>query len=170
MLSGETAAGGFPVDAVTAMDRIIMGAECHPQAHVSEHRLHEDFSAADESVAMAAMYTANHLSGVTAIISLTETGNTTLLMSRISSRIPIFAFTRNIKTENRVAMCRSVVPVTYNIADVPSEQVNQSAVQELLQRGAVKEGDWVIISKGDFNNVHGGTNTMKVVKVGAAFQ
>jgi len=61
MLSGETAAGGFPVEAVEAMDRIIMGAECHPQAHVSEHRLHEDFSAADESVAMAVMYTANHL-------------------------------------------------------------------------------------------------------------
>lgn len=64
MLSGETAAGGFPVEAVEAMDRIIMGAECHPQSHVSEHRLHEDFSAADESISMAAMYTANHLSGV----------------------------------------------------------------------------------------------------------
>ncbi len=170
MLSGETAAGCFPVEAVAAMDRIIVGAECHPQAHLSEHRLHEDFSAADESVAMAAMYTANHLSGVTAIISLTETGNTPLLMSRISSRIPVFAFTRNNKTENRVALYRSVVPVTYNIADVPSEHVNQNAVQELVLRGEVKEGDWVIISKGDFNNIHGGTNTMKVVKVGAAFQ
>lgn len=170
MLSGETAAGGFPVEAVEAMDRIILGAECHPSAHVSEHRLHEDFSAADESVAMAAMYTANHLSGVTAIISLTESGNTPLLMSRISSRMPIFAFTRKSKTENRVALYRGVVPVTYNIARVTPEQVNQTAVKELLVRGAVKEGDWVIISKGDFNNVHGGTNTMKVVKVGTDFQ
>lgn len=170
MLSGETAAGGFPIEAVEAMDRIIKGAECHPSAQVSEHRLHEDFSAADESVAMAAMYTANHLSGVTAIISLTESGNTPLLMSRISSRIPIFAFTRKNKTENRVALYRGVVPVTYNIASVTPEQVNQTAVKELLVRGVVKEGDWVIISKGDFHNVHGGTNTMKVVKVGSAFQ
>ncbi|WP_101758079.1 pyruvate kinase [Oceanicoccus sp. KOV_DT_Chl] len=168
MLSGETAAGGFPVEAVEAMDRIIMGAECHPQSHVSEHRLHENFSAADESVAMAAMYTANHLTGVKAIISLTETGNTPLLMSRISSLIPIFAFTRSPKAENRVALYRGVVPVTYNIAEVPSEQVNQSVIDELLQRGEVAEGDWVIISKGDFNNVHGGTNTMKIIKVGAA--
>jgi pyruvate kinase len=119
-------------------------------------------------VAMATMYTANHLSGVKAIISLTETGNTPLLMSRISSRIPVFAFTRKDKTENRVALYRGVVPVTYEIEGVPPEQVNQSAVDELLQRGEVEEGDWVIISKGDFNNVHGGTNTMKVVKVAAA--
>ena len=167
MLSGETAAGGFPVEAVEAMDRIIMGAECHPQAHVSEHRLHEDFSAADESIAMAVMYTANHLAGVAAIISLTETGNTPLLMSRISSRIPVFAFTRNKKTENRVALYRGVVPVTYDIASVPQEQMTQSVLSELSKRGAVKEGDWVIISKGDYNNVHGGTNMMKIVKVPA---
>ena len=166
MLSAETAAGGFPIEAVEAMHRIIIGAECHPQSHVSEHRLHENFTTADESVAMAAMYTANHLSGVTAIISLTETGNTPLLMSRISSRIPVFAFTRNSKAENRVALYRGVVPVTYQIASVPANEVNQSAVGELLRRGEVKQGDWVIISKGDYRNVHGGTNTMKIVQVG----
>ena len=166
MLSAETAAGFFPVEAVAAMDRVILGAECHPQAHLSEHRLHEHFSAADESIAMATMYTANHLSGVSAIISLTETGNTPLLMSRISSRIPVFAFTRNKKTENRVALYRGVIPVTYDISQVPAAQVCQGAVDELLKRNAVKVGDWVIISKGDFNNIHGGTNTMKIVKVG----
>jgi len=165
MLSGETAAGGFPVEAVEAMDRIIMGAECHPQSHVSEHRLHEDFTAADESVAMATMYTANHLSGVKAIISLTETGNTALLMSRISSSIPIFAFTHQQKTENRVALYRGVVPVTYNFDSISFEQVNQSVVDELVRRGEVVEGDWIIISKGDFCNIHGGTNAMNIVQV-----
>lgn len=167
MLSGETAAGGFPVEAVEAMDRIIMGAECHPQSHVSEHRLHEDFTAADESVAMATMYTANHLSGVKAIISLTETGNTPLLMSRISSNIPIFAFTFQQKTENRVALYRGVVPVTYNFDTISFEQVNQSVVDELVRRGDVAKGDWIIISKGDFCNIHGGTNAMNIVQVKA---
>jgi pyruvate kinase len=167
MLSGETAAGGFPVEAVEAMDRIIMGAECHPQSHVSEHRLHEDFTAADESVAMATMYTANHLSGVKAIISLTETGNTPLLMSRISSSIPIFAFTHQQKTENRVALYRGVVPVTYNFDSISFEQVNQSVVDELVRRGEVVGGDWIIISKGDFCNIHGGTNAMNIVQVQA---
>jgi pyruvate kinase len=166
MLSGETAAGSFPVEAVEAMHRIIMGAECHPQAHVSEHRLHEDFSAADESIAMAAMYTANHLSGVTAIISLTETGNTPMLMSRISSPIPVFAFTRTVKTENRVALYRGVEPASFDIGSVPQEQVNERVVSLLLLREVVKEGDWVIISKGGHDNVHGGTNTMNIVRVG----
>lgn len=131
MLSGESAAGCFPVEAVEAMDRIIMGAECHPQSHVSEHRLHESFSAADESVAMAMMYTANHLSGVTAIISLTETGNTPLLMSRISSRIPVFAFTRNTKMENRVALYRGVVPVHSNYPLCPNACSLSAAVSSV---------------------------------------
>ena len=170
MLSGESAAGEFPVEAVEAMHRIILGAECHPQAHVSEHRLHEHFSQADESIAMAVMYTANHLQGVKAIVSLTETGNTPLLMSRISSRIPIFAFTRKEKTENTVAMFRGVVPVTYEISSVPPEKVTQSIIDELLKRSVVEQGDWLIFSKGDHDNVHGGTNTMKIIQVGKSYQ
>ena len=166
MLSGETAAGKFPVEAVEAMDRVIVGAERQPNIQTSAHRLHQNFSAADESIAMATMYVANHMEGVTAIISITETGNTPLLMSRISSHLPIFAFTRKVRTENRVALYRGVVPVTYEIANVPPDKINKSVVAELLQRGEVKKGDWVMISKGDFYNVHGGTNTMKVVQVG----
>lgn len=99
MLSAETAAGEFPVETVQAMHRIIMGAEQHHQAHTSAHRLHQDFTRADESIAMACMYTANHMDGVRAIISMTETGYTPQLMSRISSHIPIFRFYQH--TENR---------------------------------------------------------------------
>ncbi|WP_373095980.1 pyruvate kinase [Zhongshania sp.] len=166
MLSGETAAGRFPVEAVTAMDRVILGAEKHPDSRVSSHRLHENFVAADESVAMGAMYIANHMQGVTAIISLTETGNTPLLMTRIFSDIPVFAFTPSAKTESRVALYRNVIPISYQVADVPADKINESVVSELLRRGLVTKGDWVILSKGDYNNVHGGTNTIKIVNVG----
>jgi len=166
MLSGETAAGRFPVEAVAAMDRVILGAEKHPESRVSSHRLHENFVAADESVAMGAMYIANHMQGVTAIISLTETGNTPLLMTRIFSDIPVFAFTPNAKTESRVALYRNVIPISYQVADVPADRINESVVSELLRRGLVAERDWVILSKGDYNNVHGGTNTIKIVNVG----
>lgn len=166
MLSGETAAGRFPVEAVAAMDRVIRGAEKHPDARMSSHRLNENFVAADESVAMAAMYVANHMQGVAAIISLTETGNTPLLMSRICSDTPVFAFTPNAKTESRVALYRNVMPISYQIADVPAEKMNESVVAELQRREFVAEGDWVILSKGDYNNVHGGTNTLKIVTVG----
>lgn len=166
MLSGETAAGDYPVQAVRAMQRIVIGAERQPESYISEHRLHEDFNNIDESIAMAVMYTANHLKGVKAIISLTETGNTPLLMSRISSNIPVFAFTEHTRTENRVALYRGVVPVTFDTSSVLPEMMNFSVVEELQRRGEVKGGDLLIITKGDYVNVHGGTNTMKVVRVG----
>jgi pyruvate kinase len=167
MLSAETAAGSFPVESVEAMHRVILGAERHRQTQVSDHRLHQDFTDVDESIAMAVMYTANHLRRVTAIISLTETGNTPLLMSRISSGFPVFAFTRNERTEKRVALYRGVVPVTFDISDIAPDKINQSVVEELIRRDVVAKGDVIIISKGEMVNVHGGTDSMKIVRVGS---
>ena len=88
-------------------------------------------------------------------------------MSRISSRVPVFAFTRTVKTEDRVALYRGVEPVSFEVGSVQPKQVNESVVGLLAERNAVKNGDWVIISKGGHNNVHGGTNTMNIVRVGA---
>ncbi|WP_339670030.1 pyruvate kinase [Dasania marina] len=170
MLSAETAAGSFPVEAVEAMSRIILGAERQPQTHTSSHRLHEHFGAVDEAIALAAMYTANHLTGVKAIISLTDTGKTPLIMSRISSSLPVFAFTNKARTEYRVALYRGVVPVTFDTSAIAPAEMNQSVVNELLRREAVSAGDLVIITKGDFINALGGTNSMKIVKVGATIQ
>jgi pyruvate kinase len=166
MLSAETAAGGFPIEAVEAMDRVIVGAEQQPQTMISKHRLHENFDSIDETIALATMYTANHLGGVKAIISFTETGRTPLYMTRIDSALPVFAFTDHPRTENRVAMYRGVVPVTFDTSEIKPENLNQSVVDELLRRKVVDNGDLVIISKGDYMNVHGGTNTMKIVRVG----
>ena len=166
MLSAETAAGDYPVEAVEAMCRIILGAEQHPQTHTSSHRLHQSFEAVDESIALAAMYTANHLDGVKAIISLTDTGRTTLIMSRISSNLPVYAFTNRAGTENRVALYRGVIPVTIDAKRIEPAAMNQTVVDELVRRKVVSEGDFVIITKGDFINAHGGTNSMKIVKVG----
>lgn len=166
MLSAETAAGAFPLEAVEAMKRVILGAERQPQTMTSRHRLHEHFESIDESIAMATMYTANHLDGVRAIISFTETGRTPLYMSRIDSGLPLFAFTDHERTENRLALYRGVVPVTFDTSNFRPEQLNQAVVDELVRRQVVCKGDLVIISKGDFMNVHGGTNTMKIVRVG----
>ncbi|MEH6551535.1 MAG: pyruvate kinase [Pseudomonadales bacterium] len=166
MLSGETAAGAYPVEAVEAMHRVIIEAERHPTAHRSEHRLHQSFESVDESVAMAAMYVANHLSGIKAIICLTETGHTPLLMSRISSLWPIYAFTPNSTAQHRAALYRGVVPVTFDTTTITPTDMNASVVAELQRRGVVENGDLLVMTKGDYVNVHGGTNTMKIVKVG----
>jgi pyruvate kinase len=124
------------------------------------------FSRCDESIALAAMYTANHFPGVKAIIALTESGYTPLIMSRIRSSIPIFAFSPHRETQARVAMFRGVYTVPFDPAALAPEQVSQAAVDELLKRGVVEQGDWVILTKGDSYHTIGGTNGMKILHVG----
>lgn len=166
MLSAETATGAYPIETVEAMSRVILGAEKHPRAHISKHRLNETFARIDETIALSAMYAANHLEGVRAIICLTETGATPLLMSRIRSPLPILALSPHPRTRNRVALYRGVNTIPFDAADLPNEQINQAAVEELVRRGIVDEGDQVIITKGDYINAQGGTNTLKIVRVG----
>ena len=167
MLSAETAVGDYPVQAVEAMVRICLGAERHPSMHQSRHRMHEDMVRVDEAIALSAMYAANHLDDVKAIICLTETGATPLMMSRIKSGLPIFAFSRHFTTQHRVALFRGVQTVPFDSALIAPEATNSQAITELVSRGIVSDGDLVVMTKGDYVNAQGGTNTMKIIRVGA---
>ena len=166
MLSAETAAGNYPEKAIAAMDRICREAEKQPMTTTSDHRIHASFGRVDEAIAMAAMYTANHLD-VKAIAALTESGSTTLWMSRISSAIPIYALTRHVKTRRRVTLYRGVYPLSFDSVATDHAEVNKEAVDELKRRGVVRDGDLVIITKGDLAGIMGGTNAMKILKVGS---
>jgi len=165
MLSAETAAGEYPAEAVEAMGRICVGAERHRSVQVSDHRIDTRFSRVDEAIAMATMYTANHL-GVRAIASLTESGSTVLWMSRIHSGIPIYALTRHERTSRKVSLYRGVYPVHYPIGQIHPAEANRKAIEVMVERGVVQAGDRVIVTKGDLMGVHGGTNSMKIVEVG----
>jgi len=166
MLSAETAAGEYPVETVEAMVRVINGAEKHPSMHSSKHRINEEFTNIDETIALSAMYAANHLVGVKALICLTATGATPLLMSRMSSSLPIFALAPSGDTLRRVALYRGVNPLAFDVSELSNDQINQQAVESLKELNVIADGDLVLITKGDYMNVHGGTNTLKVVKVG----
>ena len=165
MLSGETAVGKHPAKVIQSMARICVEAEKQVTAMQSSHRLHTEFGRVDEAIAMASMYTANHL-GVAAIASLTESGSTALWMSRISSGIPIYAMTEHVATRRRVTLYRGVYPISFQPTESDSQRINQEVVEELLRRGAVRDGDLVIITKGDFQGIPGGTNVMKILRVG----
>jgi len=165
MLSAETASGKFPDEVIAAMDRICLEAEKQREVTRSEHRLHTTFNRVDEAIAMATMYTANHLH-VKAIAALTESGSTALWMSRISSGIPIFALTEHVETRRKVTLYRGVYPVSFEPTTRDHAEVNRELVDELLRRGSVRDGDLVIITKGDMMGMMGGTNAMKIVKVG----
>jgi len=165
MLSAETAAGRYPAKVIEAMDRICAGAERQRKTSVAERRTHIRFKRADEAIAKATMYTANSL-GVKAIAALTESGATPLWMSRISSGIPIYAMTRHVETRRKVTLYRGVYPVSFDVTTPDHAVVNREAIDELVRRGAVRDGDMIIITKGDLMGVHGGTNAMKIITVG----
>lgn len=165
MLSAETASGKYPDAAIAAMDRICRGAEKQKEVTHSDHRIDTTFMRIDEAIAMATMYSANHLH-VKAIAALTESGSTVLWMSRISSGIPIYALTGSVETRRKVTLYRGVYPVSFEATTKDHAEVNREAVDELLRRGAVRDGDLVIITKGDLMGVMGGTNAMKIVRVG----
>lgn len=166
MLSAETASGKYPDKAIEAMDRICLVAEKQRVAKRSDHRIDTHFNRIDEAIAMASMYTANHL-GVKAIASLTESGSTPRWMSRISSGIPIYALTKYVETRRKVTLFRGVYPVSFEVApDEDRATVMKEAVDELLRRGAVRDGDLIILTRGETMGDAGGTNTMSIVRVG----
>ena len=163
MLSAESSIGQDPAKVVEALDRICCEAERHVTR--SGHRIDSVFGRVDEAIAMAAMYTANHL-GVKAIAALTETGSTVKWMSRISSGIPIYAMSRDAEARRKGRIYRGVYPVSFDVASTDVNEVNMEVIEELLRRGTVREGDLVIITKGDRSGVEGQTNIMKIMRVG----
>lgn len=166
MLSQETAIGKYPDKAVAAMDRICLSAEKNPIAKTSRHRMDLHFTYVDEAIAMATMYTANHLD-IKAIIALTESGTTPLWMSRVRSSIPIYGLSRHENTRRRMALYRGVYPVPFDATHMDRRLLNHAAVEELQKRNIIKEGDLVIITKGDAIGVHGRTNSLKIYTVGS---
>lgn len=164
MLSAETASGKHPVKTVQAMVRICLETEKQPSVTKSMHRMTDKFSRIDEAIAMSAMYMANHTE-IAGIASLTESGSTPLWMSRISSNIPIFAFSSCERTLGQVTLYKGVFPIPFAKEKMESSSVTQSLIKALKARGVVKTGDALIRTKGDLTGASGGTNSLKVINV-----
>jgi pyruvate kinase len=164
MLSEETAMGDHPVKVIAAMARICEGTEEYQQFHRGREEV-RSYEHIDEAIAKASIDTANRLQ-VKAIAAMTESGATPMWMSRIGTEIPIFAFTRNPPTQRRVNLYRGVYPVAYDPVTPEPAVVNRDVVQHLQDIGIVAEGDLVIVTKGDLAGVRGGTNAMKIMRVG----
>jgi len=165
MLSAETAVGEHPVTVIKTMARACMAAEKHPVAMKAKYKPGEHFDRVDQAIAAATMFTANHLD-IKAIVALTESGMTALWMSRVRSSIPVFALSRLEKSRARMALYRGVYPIPFDVTKLSRDEVNRFSVDALLERQLVQQGDLVVITKGDHMGVLGGTNAMKIVKVG----
>jgi len=164
MLSAETAAGRYPVETVEMMASICVEAERAEEISLDAGFTNKTFGRIDQSIAMAALFTAYHL-GCKAILALTESGSTALWMSRQKIHVPIFGLTSQIKSQRRMAMYRNVTPLLMpNFED--RDTALQHAEQILVAAGVLKPGDTYGITCGEPMGYPGGTNMLKVVRVG----
>lgn len=166
MLSAESAAGEYPVEAVEAMARVCLEAEKEYLVN-NDRRIITAINQAtiEEAIARATMFTAGGLQ-IRAIAALTQSGVTALLMSRRSSKVPIFALSPNEETRRRVTLFRGVYPVEFGEGLIDPEEILNLAEEELLNRGVVRNGDIMVMTIGEPVGKSGGTNTMKIIKVG----
>ena len=169
MLSAETSIGHYPGKVVRSMSNICEETEKQRTVRVSDHRIDQLFEGIDKTIAMSTMYAANHI-GAKAIMALTETGATCLWMSRISSGIPIFALTRHASTRRRVTLYRGVYPIKFDITHTDPQEVNKESINILMRKGLLEKHNLVIITKGDMRGKRGGTNDMKIIRVGEVAQ
>lgn len=165
MLSAETAIGKFPVETVTAMARVCEGAETHPSVKLSKHRIDETFSSVSETTALSAVYAANHLKSVKAIVALTESGSTPRLMSRITTSLPIYALSRHQRTLNLMALYRGVKAVFFDSSQSVPGSLKADVTTLLLECGHIQPGEQFVMTYGDQMETSGGTNCCKVVTV-----
>ena len=166
MLSAETAAGQYPVETIAAMDRICTEAEKESDhSFMTQYSVEKDFARADEAIAMSAMFTAVHID-IKAIAALTQSGSTTLWMSRMNTDVPIYALTPEVETRRKLTLFRGIYPVNFKSETSDRELLLIEAEDELRRRGAVRDGDLILLTFGEAIGKTGGTNTMKIVKVG----
>jgi len=165
MLSAESASGQFPVQTIEAMDRICVEAEQTQSISLDQDFLNRVFTRVDQSIAMAALFTAFHLK-VKAIAALTESGATALWMSRLNCGVPIYALTSQTSTRYRCALFRDTYPLMVKYVGHDREELLEEAEKVLVENGVVQDGDLIVLTIGEPIGKAGGTNTMKIVRVG----
>jgi pyruvate kinase len=164
MLSAETAAGRYPVETVETMAQICVEAEKSDPVQLDRDFMNRTFTRIDQSIAMATLFTAYHLQ-VKAIASLTDSGATALWMSRHNCGCPIFAITPKVETQRRMALLRNVTSL-YLEQSADRDEVLHAAEDLLLAQSHVQRGDLIVLTIGEPMGKSGGTNTMKIVRVG----
>ncbi len=168
MLSGETAAGEYPVEAVQAMHRTCIETEKQkvlPSSTTRDPRYPPH--SIDECIAHQAM-DATHAMPVKAIAAFTQSGNTVLYMSRHLSKVPIYALTPIGETAGRVTLYRNVIPkpVSGNYGETDAPKATREALSVMLYDNLITHDDIIVMTLGTPMGAAGGTNAMKIIHVG----
>ncbi len=165
MLSGETAAGKYPLEAVQTMARIAVSAESAlPYREILRKQSQAQQTKITDAIGQAVAYTAFDLNA-SAIITSTEGGYTARIVSKYRPRVPIIAVTPNEAVMRKLAMHWGVIPVK-GIETTTTDEMFDIAVNSALSSGHVRHGDLVVITAGVPVGQSGTTNLMKVHVIG----
>ncbi|MBL8399342.1 MAG: pyruvate kinase [Candidatus Accumulibacter sp.] len=165
MLSAETASGRYPVETVEAMARICLEAEKSSEITLDREFLNRIFTRIDQTISLAAIWTAHHLK-VKAIAALSESGATALWMSRLNCGVPVYALTPRPEAVTKMSLFRAVFPLFMSQRPTTRDELLFDAEQLLMNTGIVQKGDFIVLTSGDPMGTSGGTNTLKIVRVG----
>lgn len=164
MLSGETAVGLYPIEAVKMMKKIILEAENNfPYMQFLKQDFKQERLSVSTSVAFAAVETA-YTTEAKAIFAFTSSGFSARNVSQFRPQMPIFALSPEIKTYHQLALSWGIVP----IAPYPATGIQDAflcVTKEALKRGLVRKGDLVVITAGEPFGIKGTTNMMIVQSV-----
>ena len=168
MLSGETAAGKYPIEAVKTMVRIATYVESHKSKQAAALRQETIRDATAHTIANAVSFSccqmAEHLNAA-AIITPSNSGSTTRMVARFRPDCPIIAPTSNEHAYHQLGMSRGVIPARMEMQDNSDEMI-EAAVDVAHKAGLVKTGDVVIVVAGVPAGVSGTTNLIKAHIVG----
>ncbi|MGN0859174.1 MAG: pyruvate kinase [Stenotrophomonas sp.] len=166
MLSGETAAGAWPVKSVQAMHRICAGAESQFELDTNFEQAQRGLQRADQAIAMATMFLAEHID-VRAIVAMTESGGTARYLSRFHGKAPIYAITASAAARRRMALMSNVFPVDLDTSGLSPRQSARAAIAHLSGQQRLAPGERVVFTSGEHMAVHGSTNTLRLLQVGS---
>lgn len=165
MLSGETAAGKYPLEAVKTMDEIAMTTEdaLDYEAILREKGIGKDISITD-AISHATCTSAYDLKAA-AILTATATGYTSAMVSKFRPKAPIIASTVNEKMARRMSIIWGTYPVITD-AGKDTEEIFDKSIEKSIENGFFNSGDLIIITAGVPVGISGTTNMMKVHIVG----
>ena len=165
MLSGETAVGKYPVEAVKTMYKIATTTETSEEYYerLSHGRLKKDITTTN-AISRATCTTAEHLKA-SAIIAATSSGYTSRAISRFRPHAPIIAATYTERVMRQLSLVWGVYPVK-SLMSSSTDEVIDSSIHVAIENGYVDEGDLVILTAGIPVGVTGTTNMLKVHTIG----
>jgi len=165
MLSGETAAGTYPIESVLTMNNIAVKTETALKYEdILRKRSKESEHSVTNAISQSVTHTAQNLQA-SAILTSTESGHTARMISKYRPKSPILAVTSSERVSRALSLVWGVYPHVGPKADSTDEML-QSAVDESLKTDFVKNGDLVVITAGVPVGEKGTTNLMKVHVIG----